>query len=501
MKEASLEVAFQKGSPLSVGLTTVFADVIRYKNQYEGTPLEKSKAVLEYVAKTMIPAMTKVITGSTGIIVHNVDLSEKFSCNFGVQMYLGDNPVNACMVLSRCVGDFINVTKMHRFMTDNELRPMSYDDLLNIQSAFEKKIGYVRQDLIPEKLNVSVDILFDPYAAFLMKELHPEAQELEAQEITAIMIHEIGHMISVLEICAETHYQHDIMRRSVEYFGDHAPVTEVAKYVADTIASNGSSLPDGFMEKLSTGLKSRSGIFGRIISGIFNLLSLFGIVLIPVVGLTRIIVTALDAAKISTLNIPGVKSSELRGHVSQLKQIENYADNYTVRHGYGSQLLSALAKVDRWLSSKSAIGKAGKFTSLQWSVAKLPTYVAAILFGNLKYRYAEHASWTDRANNIMQETLKIFKNDDLPPDVLAYYLNDYKTCSIMLYNRDGVVKLRDVMDKFWKFVDYVMVTPIALFTTARFDQEYEKLIQHVESLKNNKLYYYKAYFQNKLNHM
>ena len=71
----------------------------------------------------------------------------------------------------------------------------------------------------------------------------------------------------------------------------------------------------------------------------------------------------------------------------------------------------------------------------------------------------------------------------------------------MLYNREGSTKLRDVMEKFWKFVEYVMVTPIAIFTTARFDQEYEKLIQYVESLKNNKLFYYKAYFQNKLNRM
>lgn len=501
MNEASMEVAFQKGSPLSVGLTTVFADVLRFKSQYTGDEKLRSKAVLEHVAKVMVPAMTKVITGTTGIQVHNVSLSEKFSCNFGVQMYLGDNPANACMVLSRCVGDFISVTKLNKVITDNECRPITYEELLNIQSAFEKKMGYLRTDMLPERLPVTIDIFFDPYAAFLMKELHPEAPELEAQELTAIMLHEIGHMMSILEICAETHYQHDIMRRSVEYFGQHAPAQEVAKYVSETLASNGSALPDGFMDKLVTGLKNRSNIFTRIITGAFNLLSMFGIIILPIIGLTRAIATAIDAMQIHNLNLSGLKSSETRGHMSQFKQIENYADNYVARHGYGSQLLSALKKVDVWLDHKSVIGRSGKLTSLQWSIAKVPTYISAILFGNMKFRYAEHDTWTERAKNMMNETLKIFKNDDLPPDVLAYYLNDYKTCSIMLYNREGSTKLRDVMEKFWKFVEYVMVTPIAIFTTARFDQEYEKLMQYVESLKNNKLFYYKAYFQNKLNRM
>lgn len=501
MIETSTEVAFQKGSPLSVGLTTVFADVLRFKNQFQGDSKDRSRAVLEYVAKTMVPAMSKVITGTTGLKVNTVELSQTFSCNFGVQMYLGDNPANACLVLSRCVGDFINVTRMHRLMNENEMTPISYEDLMKIQTSFEKKVGYVRNDLIPDKLPIAIDIFFDPYAAFLVDELHPEAPILEAQEITAVMLHEIGHMMSLLEICAETHYQHDIMRRSVAYFGQHAPVSEVAAYVRETLSSNNSELPDGFMEKLSAGLKTRSNIFSRIIIGVYNLLSLLGIVLLPIIGLQRIFLTALDAIKTANLNIPGIKGSETRGHISQLKQIENYADNYVARHGYGSNLLSGLAKMDKWLNAKIVLGRVGKMAHLQWAIAKVPTYVSAILFGNTKYRYDEHSSWTDRAKNIMEETLKIFKNDNLPPDVLAYYLNDYKTCSIMIYNRATEIKLRDNMESFWKFVEYVMITPIAIFTTARFDQEYEKLIKYVESLKNNKLLYYKAYFQNKLNNM
>ena len=135
MIETSNEVAFQKGSPLSVGLTTVFADVLRFKNQFQGDSKDRSRAVLEYVAKTMVPAMSKVITGTTGLKVNNVELSQSFSCNFGVQMYLGDNPANACLVLSRCVGDFINVTRMHRLMSENEMTPISYEDLMKIQTS------------------------------------------------------------------------------------------------------------------------------------------------------------------------------------------------------------------------------------------------------------------------------------------------------------------------------------------------------------------------------
>ena len=93
----------------------------------------------------------------------------------------------------------------------------------------------------------------------------------------------------------------------------------------------------------------------------------------------------------------------------------------------------------------------------------------------------------------------MFKNFNLPPDVLSYYLNDYNTCKLLLQRKPGITVFRDAMEKFYKFVEYVMATPIALFGNARFDQEYEKLIQHVNSLKNNRLYYFSAVFQNYLN--
>ena len=151
------------------------------------------------------------------------------------------------------------------------------------------------------------------------------------------------------------------------------------------------------------------------------------------------------------------------------------------------------------LLHKPAAFKKGVSRSFEWELSKYPTYVAGLLFGNTASRFDEHGTYTQRAQNILDETLKVFKNFNLPPDVLSYYLNDYNTCKLLLQRKPGITVFRDAMEKFYKFVEYVMATPIALFGNARFDQEYEKLIQHVNSLKNNRLYYFSAVFQNYLN--
>lgn len=499
MPDISTEVAFQKGSPLAVGLTSVFAEVFRFKSELPNDG-NLNKTVLEHVAKVTIPAMSKVISSMTGIEIKEVQLASSPSLNFGAMMFLDENPAEAIRILNTVTGEFAKAGKMATLIKANEMECLTCEQLTKLMNSFDSKISAYRKNPdMPDHIDVAMIILFDPYTAFLAKEtVHPNAPQMEPQEITAIILHEIGHMISVLEMAAETYYMNDIIKRTTEYFGDHAPASEVAKYISDTLLTHEEELPKGFMEKLSEGLKNRSTIFGNVIRSVLNLLSVFGVVLIPLSIIGRCFGGVFDKIQYSKLNMP-VKTSDLYGYLNQKKQAENYADNFVVRHGMGSYLLSSLQKFDDMLSHSTALVKRGKMTpSLQWSLAKFPTYVSAILFGNASNKIDEHGTYTQRAENMLEETLKVFRND-LPPDVLAYYLNEYKTCKLLLARKPNTVRWKDAFEKFYKFVEYVMATPIALFGNARFDQEYETLVQHVNNLKNNRLYYFKAVFQNYLN--
>lgn len=498
--QVSTEVAFQKGSALATGLTTIFAEVFQFKNNLPAGS-DIGKTVLEHVAKVTVPAMSEVITQMTGITVRQVELCDRFSCFFGASMYLGDNPADAIRVLNQITGNYVVAGGFVQLMTKHEMEPTTYNDLVKIMNSFDSKLSYYRNtQMIPSNLAVSMTLIFDPYAAFLLPEsLNNKVTPFEPQEITAIVLHEIGHMVSVLEMAAEIYYMNDVIKRSVEYFGEHAPSSEVAKYITDTLLVHEDKLPDGFMDKLSAGLKNRSLIFTSIVRGIMNLFSLFGVLLFPVAIIARCFGGIVDKVQYSKLNMSSMKTSDLYGYANQVKQVENFADNFVVRHGLGSYLLSGFKKLEEILLHKPAAFKKGVSRSFEWELSKYPTYVAGLLFGNTASRFDEHGTYTQRAQNILDETLKVFKNFNLPPDVLSYYLNDYNTCKLLLQRKPGITVFRDAMEKFYKFVEYVMATPIALFGNARFDQEYEKLIQHVNSLKNNRLYYFSAVFQNYLN--
>ena len=114
------------------------------------------------------------------------------------------------------------------------------------------------------------------------------------------------------------------------------------------------------------------------------------------------------------------------------------------------------------------------------------------------YHMEEHDEMPMRGKLVLQETIKVFKQN-LPPDMLAYYIEDYERTQAALDNRSTTLRIAEGITNFTKLLRYLVETPAGLILSGRFPREYEQLIYKTKQLVDNKLYFRAAKLAQLLN--
>ena len=132
-----------------------------------------------------------------------------------------------------------------------------------------------------------------------------------------------------------------------------------------------------------------------------------------------------------------------------------------------------------------------------WYTTKVQFFVRYLLLGDV-YHLEEHDAMPVRGELMMQETIQVFKQQ-LPPDMLALYLNDYEATLKALKDRTWSERITAGILYFNQMLRYLIETPSAMILSGRFPKEYEQLIYKIKQLTDNKLYYRAAKLQQLLN--
>lgn len=248
-------------------------------------------------------------------------------------------------------------------------------------------------------------------------------KEFTDSEITAIIIHEIGH-----------NFQHEV-NSGLKMYATCMFFLNIFQTI--TMICSGIYLPNAIINFIKSDSELRAsfndfakkngigniiniagGILGFIKIIVYEVLELFGRITLGIpagmINMSNIILTA-TSNPISVLVAIALTPIKKGG--------ENVSDTWAAEHGYGAELISALAKMDiDPEASSTAVGRVSKKLPLFDSICTLfamPLMIVSSLF-------EDHPVTGKRASNIVYELEKDLNNSDVSPAMKKEIQEDIK---------------------------------------------------------------------------
>ena len=523
-------IDFQIDTKFADSIRNVYQDIINFRETKRGDR-HIVRDVIEYAENKIDTEFHKLWPQHLGIKLGQITLSNSPSFFFAMQPIMGSDRELAKIIDSMTgnslYGSGINFSKK------------TYEEVKKIAASFDRRKGRVDVGTYLKK-DLTMNFFFDPYVAFLIRDtLHVHLDYFTAEELTAITLHEVGHMMSLLEHCADMFYNVSLNASIIKSFKDTAPLSEKIKAVREiikdkniskTISENSKLKPqeadaateavknvDNFRKEDNYNDSSWSfwnTILNFFISTYFLGCEILAWVFAPVNAAVWQLVQDIlisfgrDYVQKGGYNQP--KYSDYLSNKTTAFNWERWADEYVTRYGYGSHLNTGLNKlfdsmaktqlftgmndkgVDTWLRNSSVALALNYVLHYTWSI---------LLGGNMDDGFGIYESQVDRMKRVIQDTANVFKRMDLPQEVVDLYIIEFEKCKKSL---DEVSMARRGEHVFALFHRCVMsfIDPVQLgnrLLRGNIKAEYAQLANDIDELRSNQLYYNAAKINSILN--
>lgn len=494
-------IAVQRtGSPLANDLITAFQEVIDKRESIK-TVKDRVAQIPKFVKDVTVMKIMTAIKKHTGIECTNIRLSKSIDMGFACLMNFGDKwGLTANDVIARYSGlDPDPMLKM--YMREMDIQPRSAEEMRVVAESLNRETGKFTVNKLADKTPCTMVMYFDPYGAFLVKECsHIKLEYFTAEEITGIVLHEIGHMISTLAHSADLCFRMQVYNRSLEYFVKNAPLAEKASYMKsqlNLLDPKIKSKSDQAIDQCTAqdGAHDHGSVAGSIFGWFADMLimAVQTLALIPIVSIIVEEGYAVTKEMFPELYTGSFRTRKTSDHFfmsKQAKLCEQFADEYVSKHGMSHGQVSALNKLWDWAEFSLSFGSyAGSTTStLAYYINKIPFVFMSLMYGDLTDGGGIYDGKTERAYHLLEETAKSFKNT-LSPEMADFFIEDYIKTKNALKNRSLYDKIRDCAEWSRKAIGYLLSALPAMLISGRITTEYEKLYRSGEKLMSNQLFY------------
>lgn len=373
-------IAFQIKSSLGDSLTRIFQKVFDYRDslEYPSTDVvEQSKyrltKVYEYFFVDTIPELKNTIFKETGLTINRIYASGGYS-----------QPMNGCIAVNLTFGYsgaaaseiLTNMSGTPQYITGPESVVKTMQSMADYFDRDQSKIIHKPGDKIKR---MAVDVYFDVNLAFCTYDFIPNksAEEFTAEELSAILMHEIGHAMSTVEHAADLFMQ-------IQYLDEYTK-NSISKETAVSGLTAYKNIVYPAIDKYAKQLKKTNSTTSAVISKVNNTMNTLATALIDENNTaynndnsTESIMTTIGSSfsvliclcfrflafvielvqcAIFTIHIYGLlsitsdenarnkKNSDVMTTQRNLYLIERWADEFVVRQGYGAYLASGLNKI------------------------------------------------------------------------------------------------------------------------------------------------------------
>lgn len=519
---ATEAIEFQVTPVFADSIRDVYQDIINYRESCRGDK-RIVKKVLDYADKKMSDTFPKLFKTHLNLTLGHISLSNTISFMFAMQPIMGSD---------RTLGKIIDAMTGNSLYTSNlNFSNKTLEEIKKVSMSVDKKKGRVGVTTFLKK-QISMNFFFDPYVGFLMKDtVSVHLEYFTAEELAAITLHEVGHMMSLLEHCGDTFFRIALNIKIIEGLKS-APISEKIKLAkemlkdkdlskrladnsklsqkeADAATQTLKNMTDNFERNKDDNWNDSSWSFWTTILAffvniyvvaqnvIFTVFSPFYQFLYTYIWMLAIEIGR-DVVTHGGANNP--KYSDFMANPTSSFNWERWADEYVTRHGYGSHLNNGLNKLfvsirgttlfqgsndkgmDTWIRNSRAFLYMGFC---------LDFFNKVMLGGNLDDGCGVYESQIDRLKRVIQDTANVFKRMDLPQEVMDRYLIEYENCKKALDNIDAGRKAEHYFAIFRKiFMSFA--DPYQLgnrIVRGNIRSEYADLANQIDDLKANELYY------------
>ena len=490
--ESSEAIEFQKAGPRSNNLgddmSVVIQEVLDVKAK--APEYERIRTVIQYFFKVAGPKLIEVIYRHTGLSM-SIVVPQRLICNFAVLMEFDPAWRDANIIIAQYSGLFDK--PINSSVTTRTYRTLK--ELQDLSESLDTKTGH----LDPKKIaahGFKCKLYFDIFSAFLIQETGAKACEpMAPRELTAIILHEIGHVVTMIEHAAQTVYTRTVMETALKNFMKNGNKIDVLQYLSRCFTKKKDEVGVKAIDKLIQYAQRKNSVEGSVTLG-FDILfsSLTALATVLMVGLGYLVMSPLamlyrltigDTAKHFTELNKG-KSSDFAQMPQNQQTCEILADQYVARWGYSDGLAGGLKKIISWCRiSGLGVMSYQQSNSASWYGRMLPWLIITMAFGD---ECANYPTETDRYSYMMEETLKAFKEEGMDKEVLDAYMESYKQIKAILSKPTAEMKYTNLWNTLHKVFHYIVNIPESVLVTGRFDEEYSRLYKQIQHLSNNELY-------------
>lgn len=492
----SMTPVLKTGDALGQEIEALFQIVSDKKESISINEPGTRKRVTEESFQYIIADLEKIIKRHLNLDISIKYLSDSKTC--GVVTI----PNSSLLTIGR---DIDHIRLYHTSNTN----PKTASDLIKIMEA-------VRRDEVvdPERLikkYFKFELIYDIVGFMCCRsEYNENLSELTAGEVTADILHELGHAInnlrrvgsirSKLEV-AKTHYQYFIENSSNEEkqkLASHLIQVEKTKKQSDPTTI-------GMLEAIPVEIKQaddNSDKASNVKSFFKTIVDIWGVLLASTINNFVIILindmeaTGTHKQYIGKDNIPFIDQTaqtfkelgvldDLPGHRREFQKSEIEADSFAIKHGYGHHLSSATLKVialNRYTS-----GAYQRKSKTAYNMSMVYGFIYTVCLPDFEGRLYEDVGQRIKTNKL--ELIKYLKTNGDNPKLVQMYLRSLDLMESSLLKAEALIKRRNrvaIIRRMFTFMSPGWLYKVLI--SGSFYDEISKFMQHVETLKNNDLY-------------
>lgn len=525
-------IDFQPTKGLGDGLTKTFKEIMDYRDDLESrmddnqlkNVVRKYELVMDYFKNKTFSKIQKIVKDTTGVNLTDVYVLEPPMAQ-GMFAILVDSSNISKMVEFREY--MIGKASYSKAAQLPNVDPRDYI-AKTLQLNIEK--GKLEFGKIPVQTNST--LFFDFLYAFFMDEIGPNIpkdRRLTPEELSAIIMHEVGHVITHIEylmfgcyagIAGTMDYKsirermltepkkvfndkllEDNLKKSKQYLEDKEDKTSLDKFLL-----KGVDFCLNFLEYMKQNINKYVDNDGKIkvSKWMIILFSLFSLMVILTINYVQYAAFITSTLMYTLMHLdfkyaakPGGSKTTMT--ISNTQLLERLADEFVSRQGYGAYLASGLNKMILTLGSRlgnsysMVVPKMRKFflVKLFAIFSDLASYQVFLQFSKDKYTNPIYEMDVYRINRILENTYAAFKDQEgLPKDFLE---DQYKQIQMIKKTKKDTSFLFKVSKVFYYINEILslrlfMPAVIQNVIDGRLTEEYKRLFDRLDALMNNELF-------------
>lgn len=533
-------IDFQVNNNFAKELTAIFQEVFDYKEKidYSKVPnvadeLDKhtSRMINSFCQSTMKPKFLKCVENNTGIKVETLTINggpdQGVDANFAVWLDFGDADIASALI------ENISGRAQTSYTNNKE----AVDDMRRMHEKMDIKKGrvtsfkYGRQG----RKFTSAGMFFDANAAFcpecFMAKKYLEGNFFTAQELAAIMLHEVGHVLTIVEHSNDLFVTQNRLQNyafQLKESGDINKLTELNNSLIDQFKSTtkpyggaGKDLFHMIAEMIGKMLKMQDSAANRDTDkdadpveeswlltigyslanlALFKLVCSFLVIMNFNLIALPLILAIQDLTKMgyASETESGTKASDTRQHSGNLCWLERWADEFVSRHGYAEYLASGLAKIQYYIGNGAFMASTGSHRLRQSTIFGSLVWFGNLLIENFSYLNAtkdpiSYERDFARLKRMVQNEYAAFKDTNMPGPFIDRHIQAIQSIEKSMQATKGWADTP--VGKAFTNIIQCLLSPVNLLQAmynGKLDRDYRLLSDRFDDFKNNQLYYLSA---------